>query len=50
MVHETTTIQISKRTRDKLKSLGKKGETYDQIIRRILKTLEKMEEESDRKA
>jgi hypothetical protein len=30
-----TTIQISKATRDELKQLGKKGETYDEIIKRL---------------
>lgn len=31
-----TTIELSIETRDKLKELGKKGETYDEIIRRLL--------------
>jgi hypothetical protein len=30
-----TTIQLDTTTRDKLKSLGKKGESYDQIILRL---------------
>jgi len=33
-----TTIQISKATRDELKKHGIKGETYDIIIRRLLKS------------
>jgi len=33
---DITTIQISKATRDELKKLGKKGETYDAIIRQLL--------------
>jgi len=33
---EFTTIQVSKKTRDDLKRIGKKGETYDEIIRRLL--------------
>ena len=32
-----TTIQLSKQTRNQLKELGKKGETYDEIIRNLLK-------------
>jgi predicted CopG family antitoxin len=32
-----TTIQITEETRDELKSRGKKGETYDDIIRKLLK-------------
>lgn len=31
-----TTIQLSPKTREKLKDLGKKGETYEQIILRLL--------------
>jgi hypothetical protein len=33
---EFTTIKIRKETRDVLKSVGKKGETYDDIINRLL--------------
>ena len=32
----TTTIQLTVETRDILKSLGRKGETYEEIIRRLL--------------
>jgi hypothetical protein len=32
---ETTTIQLSKETKDKISSFGIKGESYDEIIRRI---------------
>jgi len=32
-----TTIQMTPTTRDKLKALGKKGETYEEIILRLLK-------------
>ena len=31
-----TTITISKDTRDKIKEFGKKGETYNQIIARLI--------------
>ncbi len=31
-----TTVQMSTETRDKLKEVGKKGETYEQIILRLL--------------
>ncbi len=31
-----TTIKIRQGTRDALKSVGKKGETYDEIINRLL--------------
>lgn len=34
---KTTTIQINTETRDVLRSLGRKGETYDDIIRDLLK-------------
>lgn len=36
-----TTIQIRKSTRDELKKLGIKGETYDTVIRRLLETAKK---------
>ena len=36
-----TTIQIKKETRELLKSYGKKGETYDILIMRILKDYKK---------
>ena len=32
---ENTTIQLSKETKDKISSFGVKGESYDEIIRRI---------------
>ena len=31
-----TTIPVSRGTRDKLKSIGLKGETYDEIISRLM--------------
>ncbi len=31
-----TSIKVKKETRDVLKSIGKKGETYDDIINRLL--------------
>jgi len=36
-----TTIQLSPKTRDKLKELGKKGETYEEIILRLIKQSKK---------
>lgn len=32
---DTTTIQLSKETKDKLSSFGMKGESYDVILKRI---------------
>lgn len=32
---DTTTIQLSKKTRDKISSFGGKGESYEEIISRI---------------
>jgi predicted CopG family antitoxin len=40
---ETTTIPLSKETRDLLKKFGQKGETYDELIRRLLENAEQME-------
>ena len=33
---EITTIPLNKNTREKLKKFGFKGETYDQIIKRLM--------------
>lgn len=41
MANETTTIKISTELRDKLKELGKKGETYEEIIMKLLKNADK---------
>ena len=38
-----TTIELSKETRDQLKELGKKGETYDEIIRKLLEPAKQKE-------
>jgi hypothetical protein len=40
---ETTTIPLSKETRDLLKRYGQKGETYDELIRRLLEIAEQVE-------
>jgi len=32
----TTTIPVEKQTREKLRSFGRKGETYDQVLRRLM--------------
>ncbi len=36
-----TTIQLTPGTREKLKELGKKGETYEDIILRLIKSQRK---------
>ena len=36
MMDGKTNIQISRKTRDRLVELGKKGDTYDDIIRQLL--------------
>ncbi len=35
-----TTIPLEKETRDRLRSLGRKGETYDRILRRLISLAE----------
>ena len=40
MSRKRTTIVISAETREKLKQLGRKGETYDEIIRRLIRIAE----------
>ncbi len=39
-MNEITTIPITKEVRDRLKSYGLKGETYDNILRRIMKMVD----------
>jgi hypothetical protein len=36
IMSETTTIQISKDTRDELKNLGKMGDDYNTVIRKLI--------------
>jgi len=38
---DITTIQITKQTRDELKKHGIKGETYDEIIKKLLELAKK---------
>lgn len=33
---EITTIPLTKMTRDRLRTLGKKGETYDELLNRLM--------------
>ena len=33
---DLTTIPLSKQTRDRLRSLGRKGETYDELLNRLM--------------
>ncbi len=41
MAGDLTTIQISKMTRDQLRHLGRKGETYDQVLNRLIEMARK---------
>lgn len=41
MGEEITTIQVSTKTRDELKEIGKKGETYDEIVKNLLQVYKK---------
>jgi len=36
----TTTIPLEKNTRERLRSLGRKGETYDQLVKRLISLAE----------
>jgi len=36
----TTTIPIEKETRERLRMLGRKGETYDEILKRLMSLAE----------
>ena len=33
---EITTVKVTRKTRDKLAELGKKSETYEEIIRKLI--------------
>jgi predicted transcriptional regulator len=45
MSKEVTTVRISTELRDKLKKLGTKGETYEDVIQRLLEIAEKNKRE-----
>ena len=47
---EATTIQISKETREELRTFGKKGETYDEVIHKLMEAAKRLAffEEIDR--
>jgi predicted CopG family antitoxin len=40
---DITTIQVSKDVREELKKLGTMGETYDDVIRRLIKKVKESE-------
>ncbi len=40
IMKNTTTIQVDKELRDILKKMGRKGDTYSDIIRRLIKKVE----------
>jgi hypothetical protein len=40
---QVTTIQIQKDTRDNLREIGHKGETYDKLIRRLMEAAKEIE-------
>lgn len=42
-----TMIGVSKKTRQRLRELGTKGETYDQIVKRVLDHYEKYKDNSN---
>lgn len=43
-ISENTTVIVSKETRDALKAIGSKGETYDAVLRRLLQLKREYEE------
>jgi SOS response regulatory protein OraA/RecX len=45
MSKDVTTVRISTELRDKLKKLGTKGETYEDVIQRLLEIAEKNKRE-----
>jgi predicted CopG family antitoxin len=45
MAKDITTVRISTELRDRLKKLGVKGETYEDVIQRLVEMTEKNTEE-----
>ena len=41
--NEKTTILVTKKTREQLKTLGRKGESYEDIITRLLEEIDHQE-------
>lgn len=42
-----TTISLETETRDRLKQLGRKGETYDELVNRLIDHFEEAQEAED---
>jgi hypothetical protein len=42
-----TTIQLTRETRDLLEKIGRKNESYEEVLKRILRALKAREEEKD---
>jgi predicted CopG family antitoxin len=42
-MNSVTTIQLNKDTREELRELGRKGETYDELIHRLIEMARKLE-------
>jgi len=40
MMQERTTLPVRKTTRDRLRTYGRKGESYDEILRRLMEIAE----------
>jgi SOS response regulatory protein OraA/RecX len=45
MVKDVTTVRISTELRDRLKKLGVKGETYEDVIQRLVEIAQRNDEE-----
>lgn len=45
---DITTIPITKATRDRLRALGRKGETYDELVNRLIETYQNRTVEFER--
>lgn len=44
MDYTLTTIQIQTQTRELLKKVGRKGETYDNLVRRLIQQVKEISE------
>ena len=48
MGNNSTQIPLKISTREKLRDIGRKGETYDQLLRKLIKNFEEEKDEEEK--
>ena len=48
MGNNSTQIPLKINTREKLRDIGRKGETYDQLLRKLIKNFEEEKEDEEK--